>query len=398
MFVLCFAAFKAANGYVESGRIHLRHHAGKLEPWGEPVVELLEEESHCSDIPSVTENECLTKPGCMWLEMDVKNLCLPCVYQGVDIPCVPIGAVYASKKVKQCEMNCPHKKILTKESACTEEGPITYSQCNAKGLASLAKCMWTSYKDAEGNSKSMCGQCSTVAGAGNVPCTEPGMLGPEPGSTVMMCISMCDQKPIPFHVTPCDNAWEPVPCTRANRTQRCKDSKCMLIKASKLTCPGGAAKNECQCAPKERFGPIGVPPVPAVPPMPPMKPMPLRALGIPTTKDTPNYFAVPVQKPFGVEQYREAAQVAAKAAGWPDDVPLPPDAPVVPFGYPPVEGPTLPPNMKVLYGPPPEGIPGMPGPFSPFGLGTVPPPPKASFLEDNNNNDTFLSRKKDKRK
>jgi hypothetical protein len=134
-----------------------------------------------------------------------------------------------------------------------------------------------------------------------------------------------------------------------------------------------------------------------------MKPMPLRSLGIPTNKDAPNYFAVPVQKPYGVEQYREAAKVAAKAAGWGDDVVLPPEAAVVPFGYPPVEGPTLPPNMKVLYGPPPEGIPGMPESGStPFGIGTVPPPPKASLLLDiessNSNTNTFLSSRKKEQK
>merc|ERR1719326_1937677 len=103
-----------------------------------------------------------------------------------------------------------------------------------------------------------------------------------------------------------------------------------------------------------------------------MSPVPLAAMKIHTTKDAPDYFAVPVPPPYGPKNYANAAEVAALSAGWPVGEDLPPDAAVVIYGPPPFEGPTLPPTLKVMYGPPPPGLPGVPPPG--YGMGTAPPP------------------------
>eukprot|EP00397_Hematodinium_sp_SG-2012_P048435 GEMP01055484.1.p1 GENE.GEMP01055484.1~~GEMP01055484.1.p1 ORF type:complete len:332 (+),score=81.85 GEMP01055484.1:218-1213(+) len=290
-------------------------------------LSLLENDSHCSDIATVSRDTCLHKDGCMWLELDSKNLCLPCSYKGIDIPCAPIGSVFAMKKVSQCEMNCSHQKLITKDSPCTDvEGSITVSQCTSKGLSALTKCMWTSYTDARGKSKSMCGPCNVMA-VGTIPCAAPGMLGPEAGSTVSGCVSMCDSPTTPFGI-PCDGGLG-IPAV----------TDCMPTKP---------------------------------PPLPPLAPVPMDVLRITTTKNAPDYFAVPVMPPYGVEQYTESAAVGAQAAGWTPGNSLPPDSPVVIYGTAPFEGPTLPPTLKVMFGPPPPGIPGVPPPG--YGMGTAPPP------------------------
>jgi len=114
-----------------------------------------------------------------------------------------------------------------------------------------------------------------------------------------------------------------------------------------------------------------------------MAPVPLEVMRIHTSDDAPEYFAVPVNPPYGPKQYTEASEVAAQSAGWPapgED--LPPDAPVVIYGTPPFEGPTLPPTLKVMYGPAPPGLPGVPPPG--YGMGTAPPPENVAASEAQN--------------
>merc|ERR1719316_856577 len=116
----------------------------------------------------------------------------------------------------------------------------------------------------------------------------------------------------------------------------------------------------------------------------------MAAFRIQTTPDSPNYFATFVPKPFGMKQWTNAAEIAARTAGWLPGTFLPPDAAVVIYGPAPLEGPTLPPTMKVMYGPAPPGIPGVPPPG--YGEGTVPPAAnieaaaKQGFLQINEHN------------
>lgn len=232
----------------------------------------------------------------------------------VDLPCPSIGGIYGDKSVVDCQMACGHHKVLSKISACTDtSGDITNSQCFSKGISSGQKCMWTKFVAKDGSTKSHCGPC-TVGGIGKIPCLNIGEVGPEGlGSETSLCLSQCD-----------DDCWGPTNCR-----------------------------------------PTEVPP-PVIP-----KVVPLDAMNIHTSKGAPKYYAMPVDPPYGAEQYYKAAQVAARTAGWPIDAKMPPQAPIVIYGPPPYEGPTLPPSMPVMYGPAPPGIPGVPPPG--YGFGTAPP-------------------------
>lgn len=295
------------------------------------AVAMLQEakDSPCSDTEDVSRERCLSKAAkCMFLELESKNLCLPCEFGGVNIPCAPIGSVFAMKKVKNCEMVCSHQQVITKVSACTDVGGfITQDTCFAKGISALTTCMWTAYKDKDEKDKSVCGPCK-VDGIGTIPAFLPGNLGPEGGSVVTASVSMCDSPVTDFNV-PCDGGL------------------------------GIPAVTNCHPTPP--------------PPPPPMAPLPMDFYRIQTDENAPHYYAVPVPPPYGPREYTEASAVAARAAGWPSPgAALPPDAPVMVYGPPPPEGPTLPPSMKMMYGPPPPGIPGIPPPG--YGLGTAPPP------------------------
>lgn len=294
------------------------------------MLALLQKDSKCSDTHEVSRDTCLNKPAdCMWLELEGGNLCLPCDFNGVDIPCAPIGSVFAMRPVKMCDMTCAHQKVVSKVSVCTDtEGSITNAQCFAKGISADKKCMWTTFVGVDGKSKNYCGPCS-IEGIGKIPPYAPGNEGPDgPGSTVNGCASMCDAPSTDYGI----------PCNFG---------------------PDIAGVSDC---------------APTVPPPPPPKaPVPLDVLRIHTSDDAPEYFAVPVDPPYGPKQYTDASAVAAGAAGWPapgED--LPPDAPVMIYGPPPFEGPTLPPTMKIMYGPAPPGLPGVPPPG--YGMGTAPPP------------------------
>lgn len=286
-----------------------------------------EQDSPCSDSRDVSKDTCLTKSAnCMWLELDSKNLCLPCEWDGINIPCVPEGALFAHKKVKQCEMKCAHQQILTKVSACVDVGgSVTQDECFAKGMSALTKCIHTTYTTSSGQSKSICGPCM-IAGVGKIPPYQPGNVGPEAGSTVATSSSQCDVAQTEFGV-PCDPVL------------------------------GIPAVTQCQPAPP--------------PPAATAGPLPLQDFGIKIDKDAPTYYASIVTPPFGPKEYEVASAAAARAAGWPLGSVILPSAPVVVYGPPPLEGPTLPPGMKALYGPAPPGIPGIPLPG--FGVGTAPP-------------------------
>lgn len=299
-----------------------------------------EQDSECSDAPSVSEGACLAKRGCMWLQLDTKNLCLPCQWGSVEVPCAPSGAAFPAGRVQRCKMSCAHQQVITKVSTCTDvSGDISMEDCRNKGTSSLVKCMWTAYKTREGNERSMCGPCF-LDGTGKIPRYPPSGAGPEKGSIVTGSMSMCDEAADKYGL-PCD------PVNSVPPTTKCRPTPAPVL-------PGGY--------------PL---------------PVPLASLGVRTSEGAPEYVAVPVAAPYGVKEYTDAANAGARVAGWPVGSFLPPTAKVAMYGSAPFEGPYLPRGIGAVYQPPPPGILGideMPGV-----IGTAPPPinevsAKASLL------------------
>jgi len=284
-------------------------------------------EHHCT--PHVDKTSCLSDKGCMFLELEGENRCLPCELEDSPNPCPPVDSVYAMKKVKRCTMQCGHQAVISKVSACEDtSGDITMAQCFAKGTSAVTKCMWTQYSQG-GKIGTACGPCS-VGGIGTVPCVTAGMPGPAPGSLSILCASQCDE------AMSCDP---------------------MLPGCSNPTSP---------------------PPPPA-----PMAWTP-EDFKIKMDKDAPDYIVTKVMPPYDVKSFENAARLGAQAALWGPDTKQAPTAPLAIFGSPPVEGPPLPPELPVLYGPAPPGMPGVPPPG--YGFGTAPPPAmveasKSQFLQ-----------------
>lgn len=281
-------------------------------------------DSECSDGPAVSRQSCLARSSkCMWLQLEAENRCMPCEWGGIDLPCLPIGSVFAGSAVRNCEMSCAHQKIITKVSACTDvSGGISKDECFTKGTSALTKCMWTSYKIEGGESKSMCGPC-VVDGVGTIPPYVAGQNGPEVNSTIVDSASQCALSS--SGGLPCDNAL------------------------------GISAITPCD--------PMGQP-------TPPPAAVPLSTFGIKTDPAAPEYFAVPVAFPYDEAHYQQASALAAQMAGWPQGEPMLPEASAKVFGPPPPQGPTLPPSLHA-YLAPAVGIPGVPPPG--MGYGTAPP-------------------------
>jgi len=233
-----------------------------------------EKDSECSDSPAVARETCLAKSArCMWLELQGKNLCLPCEWNGIDIPCAASGSIYPQGVVRTCEMACEHRKVITKVSACTDvSGGITEQACYAAGEAAQTRCIWTAYKTKRGNRRSICGPC-LVPAIGKVPLYTPGNEGPEPGSRVEASSSQC----------------EPPPPTKSGSTN---------------------ASNATET----------------------LRPVPLESLGLHTVQGSPHYVAVRVPEPYGPKEYQKASEAAAAAAGWPSGAAVPPDAAFAIFG------------------------------------------------------------------
>jgi len=316
----------------------MRRHA-LSNPLGFSLIqESMMQDSPCTiKDPAVTEDACLKRDlGCMWIKRSSGgNRCVPCEFGGIDIPCPQLQSWYDGGQVKMCTMNCAHQKILSLGvGACTDtSGSISIGNCMAKGATvdPAEKCMWTGYVDKNGKGKSICGPCN-VGGIGEIPCMKLGDIGPEgPGSAATGCASGCSGFGL-------DATKDGVPC-------------------------GGPPWNQVPAV-----TPCFNVPAPAPPPK---GTVPLPVFEVHTTPDSPDYFATYVDKPYGLKQWTAAAEIAAHTAGWPPGSYLPPDAAVVIYGPPPLEGPTLPPTMKVMYGPAPPGIPGVPPPG--YGEGTVPP-------------------------
>jgi len=162
------------------------------------------------------------------------------------------------------------------------------------------------------------------------------------------------------------------------------------VAASASQCALGASKYGVPCDPA-----LGIPAVtncrPTAPPVLPITPVDLKVLGIETAEDAPYYIAVPVPPPYGAKEYTKAAEVGARAAFWKQGSFLPPDAPVITYGFPPLQGPTIPPTMQMMFGaaPPAVGILGVPPPG--FVIGTAPPPAAIKAAKEKNKGASLLS-------
>jgi len=238
------------------------------------------------------------------------------------------------------------QQLLHGVSSCIDvNGDITRGDCQAKGTASGQNCMWTSYKTEAGLKKSMCGPCK-VEGVGELAPYMPHDDGPEPGSKVEASYSQC-QEVFNKYGLPCD----PI--------------------------NGIAAVTPCKPTPAPEY-PGGLPP-----------PVSLDYLGLSRYPGAPEYVAVPVPAPYDKAAYTKAATTAAQTAGWPVGSLLPPSVHVAVLGPPPLEGPTLPPDLKFEYVSPPPGLLGLPQATPPpSGFFAVPVPgaapaaaPPASLIE-----------------
>jgi len=272
------------------------------EAAGAPVVA---KDSECSDGPQVSREVCLLKSSsCMWLELDTKNLCLPCSWGHAELPCPVPGAVLPAGSVRSCEMACAHHQVITQVSACTDvSGDITMDSCYAKGTSASTRCEWTAYLTQSGERRTMCGPCH-MDGIGEIPPYSPGSLGPAPGSRVVASASQC------ANVTEKDggDCWQP------------------------------------DCPPKE----------------PPIQqrgqPLPLDKLHLATLDGAPQYIAVPVAPPYDQAAYSAAAGVGAAAAGWPEDTAVPADVPMSVSEELPPGAPTLPPGLEIVKAAAPPGL------------------------------------------
>jgi len=150
-------------------------------------------DDQCSGAADITREACFAKSKpCMWLSLEDKNLCLPCEWSEIHMPCPPAGAIFGKSIVYQCDMTCPHREVITKVSACTDiGGAISQEDCFKKGDKASTSCMWTSFTSAAGLKKSVCGPCQ-VGGYGVVPKYAPGNIGPEANSIVISAASQCE--------------------------------------------------------------------------------------------------------------------------------------------------------------------------------------------------------------
>lgn len=269
----------------------------------------LSQDSECSAGGEVTKDTCFGKGKCMFMELEQRNLCLPCEWGGAPIPCFVQGASIPQGTVQNCEMTCSHNNVVTKISDCTDvSGDITAEDCYSKGTSVGISCMWTEYKTRKGDHRTMCGPCK-VDGFGTVARYTPGTYGPEYGSVIVQSRSQCDDR---------EQGYD----------KPCFDQK---------NCP------------------TVQPPMPPVEGQTPQVIPNMKRLGIIPTEDAPEYYAAPVSPPFGEKQIADAAEVAAKAAGWTNfdrkqvsKVDLPQKVPG--------EGPVLPETIQAIPGKPLPGL------------------------------------------
>eukprot|EP00913_Durusdinium_trenchii_P034673 g32436.t1 len=167
----------------------------------------------------LTDSTCLVRPPAslgMWVRLhshDPRPLvqketafCMPCQLDGVDLPCWNSGAWLGGSQVMECEMSCLHqKRVMQPQYSCTDftgidPWPDSQTSCFGRGDETSSKCMFITYQDQHGATKSSCAPCE-LQGVGNIDCPVSGMTGPEVNSTVTMCASQCEAPRPDAHVT-----------------------------------------------------------------------------------------------------------------------------------------------------------------------------------------------------
>ncbi|CAD7940132.1 unnamed protein product [Amoebophrya sp. A25] len=278
-----------------------------------------------SDSPctGLAEKECLAKgSNCMFLQFEGSDApsCLPCTQGAAPVPCPPEKSLFgASKVVKKCDMTCAHQAVLTKVSDCTDVSSftVTRNQCMAKGDASGTKCMFVSYQTGAGDVRNVCGPCE-VGGVGTIACYAAGNQGPEAGSTVVDCVSKCEE------------AWDEdtgMPC-------------------------GGVTPCFPTPKPPAEIVVTGV-----------------DAFGVKPKEGAPTYFAAHVPAPYSAADFKAASEAAAAAAGWWPSIEKPPTAPVLVWGGAPANSTGLPADVTPYWAPAPPGVPGLAGALPAPGTG-----------------------------
>jgi len=159
----------------------------------------------CDDGEHASKNRCLTveNRNCMWVRLHShdprplvpkeKAYCMPCEMDGVDLPCWNSGAWLGGSQVVECEMSCLHqKRVMQPQYSCTDfTGVDSQTSCFSRGDQTNSRCMFITYKDQSGATKSSCAPCE-LAGIGNIDCPAMGGKGPEDNSTVAACASQCE--------------------------------------------------------------------------------------------------------------------------------------------------------------------------------------------------------------
>lgn len=168
----------------------------------------------CDGGQHASKNRCLTHESrqCMWVRLhshDPRPLvpketafCMPCQLDGNDLPCWNSGAWLGGSQVVECEMSCLHqKRVMQPQYSCSDfTGVDSKTSCFGRGDSTGSKCMFVTYQDQHGATKSSCAPCE-LQGVGNVDCPVAGGKGPELNSTVTMCSSQCEAPRPDAHVT-----------------------------------------------------------------------------------------------------------------------------------------------------------------------------------------------------
>ncbi|CAJ1351122.1 unnamed protein product [Effrenium voratum] len=159
----------------------------------------------CDDGQHASKNRCLTHENrqCMWVRLhshDPRPLvpketafCMPCQLDQTELPCWNSGAWLGGSQVVECEMSCLHqKRVMQPQYSCTDfTGVDSQTSCFGRGDQTNSKCMFLTYQDQHGATKSSCAPCE-LQGVGNIDCPVAGGKGPEDNSTVTVCASQCE--------------------------------------------------------------------------------------------------------------------------------------------------------------------------------------------------------------
>merc|ERR1719428_1788105 len=104
-------------------------------PLGLALIQM-SQDSPCTMPKGVGEDDCLKRDlGCQWIKKTNGNICVPCEFGGIDIPCPGLQQWYDGGQVQMCTMNCAHQKTISLGvGSCTDtSGHIAQADCMHKG-------------------------------------------------------------------------------------------------------------------------------------------------------------------------------------------------------------------------------------------------------------------------